>query len=456
MPKRAPGLWANTAQWLDDFPAVDRPQSFDVAIVGGGLTGLWTAYFLLRADPTLRVGIFEAETCGFGASGRNGGWASALFPVSIEALADRYGPPAARAMYRGMIESLYRLERIVALEGIECDFYRGGTLTLGRSAAQMLRLNDEISGLRAFGFGPDDVVLLTEEEASARVAATGVLGAMYTPHCARIHPAKLVTGLARVVAQAGAHIFERSPVSEIIQGGLVVRGYHIDAELVVRATEAYTVRLPASRRVVAPVYSMMIATTPIPDELWEEIGWTGCETLTDGRRVIIYAQRTADNRIAFGGRGAPYHFGSSITDAFDEDPQVRGLLREALVELFPMLSGQEIAYHWGGPIGVPRDFMPSVGIDRARGFGWAGGYVGDGVTTTFLAGETLSHLIRGESSELTDLCWVGASSRGWEPEPLRWLGINGTLWASRQADRREVGSTLGSWQGRLADAISGA
>jgi glycine/D-amino acid oxidase-like deaminating enzyme len=359
-------------------------------------------------------------------------------------------------MYRAMIDALQRLEQVVGREKIECDFHRGGTLTLGRSAAQMLRLNDEVSELRAYGFGPDDVVLLTKEEASARIAASGALGAMYTPHCARIHPAKLVTGLARVVSETGGVIFEHSSVSEIFQGGLVAQGFRVEAEMVIRATEAYTVRLPASRRAVAPVYSMMIATTPIAEDVWGEIGWAERETLTDGRRVIIYAQRTADDRIAFGGRGAPYHFGSSITDAFDENPQVRELLREALVELFPMLARQEIAYHWGGPIGVPRDFMPSVGVDRGRGFGWAGGYVGDGVTTTFLAGETLAHLINGESSELTDLCWVGATSRGWEPEPLRWLGINGTLWASRQADRREVGSTLGSWQGRLADAISGS
>lgn len=212
----------------------------------------------------------------------------------------------------------------------------------------------------------------------------------------------------------------------------------VRAPHVIVATEGYTPGLPGRRRAVAPVYSLMIATEPLSDATWEAIGWSGCETLSDGRHLIIYAQRTADGRIAFGGRGAPYHFGSRTRDEYDRDRGVFTELRLVLHELFPMVRGARITHEWGGPLAIPRDWYSSVTYDRATGLGWAGGYVGDGVSTTNLAGRTLADLVLGRESELTALPWVNHRSPQWEPEPFRWLGINAGLRLPAGADAHEA------------------
>jgi glycine/D-amino acid oxidase-like deaminating enzyme len=201
----------------------------------------------------------------------------------------------------------------------------------------------------------------------------------------------------------------------------------VRADVVVRATEGYTARLAGHRRALAPVYSLMIATEPLPTAFWDEIGWAGRETLTDGRNLIIYAQRTADDRIALGGRGAPYHFGSVVSDRHDRNAGVFRALHDTLVDLFPAAAGARITHHWGGPLGVPRDWFTSVGLDRSTGLAWAGGYVGDGVAASNLAGRTLADLVLERDTELVRLPWVGHRSPRWEPEPLRWAGVNAGL-----------------------------
>ncbi|MGE5826899.1 MAG: NAD(P)/FAD-dependent oxidoreductase, partial [Micromonosporaceae bacterium] len=252
-----------------------------------------------------------------------------------------------------------------------------------------------------------------------------------------LHPAKLVRGLARAVQRRGVRIFEGT-TARTISAGLIETGHgRVRAEVVVRATEGYTPRLPGHRRDVAPVYSLMIATPPLSAAFWADAGLRQRQTFRDARRLIIYGQRTADDRLAFGGRGAPYHLGSRIRPEFDHVPRVFAALRRALVELFPVHADElTVDYAWGGPLGIPRDWHPSVGLDR--GFAWAGGYVGDGVAAANLAGRTLADLIRGVKSELTRLPWVGHRSRRWEPEPLRWLGANTALRLVALTDAREA------------------
>jgi glycine/D-amino acid oxidase-like deaminating enzyme len=186
-----------------------------------------------------------------------------------------------------------------------------------------------------------------------------------------------------------------------------------------------------------PVYSLVIATAPLPPRTWERIGLARRETFTDHRHLIIYGQRTADGRLAFGGRGAPYHLGSRIRPDYDRDRGVHARLLETLVDLFPVLAGTRVTHAWGGPLGIPRDWCASVGLDHGTGLGWAGGYVGDGVATSNLAGRTLRDLVLGRDTDLTRLPWVGHRSRAWEPEPLRWLGINAGLRAMTVADAEE-------------------
>jgi glycine/D-amino acid oxidase-like deaminating enzyme len=209
------------------------------------------------------------------------------------------------------------------------------------------------------------------------------------------------------------------------------------AELVVRATEGYTATLPGAHRLLVPLYSLMIATEPLPPPTWEAIGWAGRETFHAGGNQFVYAQRTRDDRIAFGGRGAPYHFGSTVRPSHDLHERVHQRLKSSLWKLFPQLGGASVTHRWGGPLGLPRDWSPSVGLDRATGLAWAGGYVGDGVGATNLAGRTLADLITGADSELTHLPWVGHRSPPWEPEPLRWIGINLVRLLGASADAAE-------------------
>ena len=409
----------------------------DVAIVGAGFTGLWTAYYLATLDPSLRIAVLEAEVAGFGASGRNGGWCSALFPASWEALAKLGGRAGAIAMQRALTDTVDEVGRVAAAEGIECHFAKGGTLSAARTRAQLHRAREQVAHARAWGFAEDDVVLLDARETRQRIDATDVLAATFTPHCAAIHPARLVRGLARAVERRGAVLYEHTPVTGIAPRRVTTKQAEVRAEVVVRATEGYTPRLPGLRRAVAPVYSLMIATEPLSASFWAAAGLVERETFTDHRHLIIYGQRTADGRIAFGGRGAPYHFGSRTRAGFDSEPRVFAALRRTLVDLCPELSGVRFTHAWGGPLGIPRDWCASVGLDRATGLAWAGGYVGDGVGTSNLAGRTVADLVLDRRTDLVELPWVGHRSPAWEPEPLRWLGINAGLRAMTAADAEE-------------------
>jgi glycine/D-amino acid oxidase-like deaminating enzyme len=413
---------------------LDRDVEADVAIVGAGLTGLWTAYYLLAADPSLRITLVEKEIAGFGASGRNGGWCSALFPVSAPTLAREHGHEAAVAQYAAMRETVAEVVRAAAAEEIDADIAVGGTVVLARSQPQMRRAEAEVAQAAEYGL---ETTLLDAAQASARLNATDVVGGTYTPHCAAVQPAKLVRGLARVVERRGARIFEQTPAISLAPHAVRTTRGVVRAEYVVRATEGFTAQLPGLRRAVVPVYSLVIATEPLPAAVWDAVGLRERETFTDFRHLIIYGQRTADGRMMFGGRGAPYHYASRIQGSYDRDDTVFAALEETLAELFPVLRGVRITHRWGGPIGIARDWHASVGLDPASGLAWAGGYVGDGVSTTNLAGRTLTDLVRGRDSELTRLPWVGHHSRNWEPEPLRWLGANAGLRAMTWADAAE-------------------
>ena len=432
-------LWLGTVPGsLEPGPPLPGDRDVDVAIVGAGFTGLWTAYYLAQADPGLRIAICEKEIAGFGASGRNGGWCSALFPASLAKLERMAGRAQAISMHRAMQKTVDEVGRAAAAESIDCHWAKGGTVQLARSATQLERAAAEVREARTFGFGEDDLRLLTAGEARTMVSASGVVGGTFTPHCAAIHPARLVRGLADAVRRRGVELFERTPVLDIQPGKLITPSGTVRAQYVVRATEGYTPGLPGMRRAVAPVYSLMIATAPLPAADWDRIGLARRETFSDERHMIIYGQRTADGRLAFGGRGAPYHLGSAVRPSFDRVPAVFAALRRTLAELFPVLGSARITHAWGGPIGVPRDWCASVGLDRSTRIGWAGGYVGDGVSTTNLAGRTLADLITGADSDITRLPWVGHRSPRWEPEPLRWLGVNAGLQVMSWADRQET------------------
>jgi glycine/D-amino acid oxidase-like deaminating enzyme len=402
-------------------PALDGDTQADVAIVGAGFTGLWTAYHLLRGDPSLRVVVVDREIAGFGASGRNGGWCSALFPAGEAKLTRRHGRDAALAMGAAMRATVDEVGKTVAAESIACDWVKGGTVTLARTPVQLRRAK------AADGF-------LAAQEAAALVGASRVLGGSYTTDCARIQPARLERGLARVVERRGATIYERTAATAIAPRRVATDRGVVTALTVVRATEAWAAQL--APRSVVPVYSLIVATRPMPAAFWDAAGLAGGQTFTDHRHLIVYGQRTADDRLVFGGRGAPYHWRSRIAAAFDRDDRVFAGLRAAARDLFPALGEADFTHAWGGPLAIARDWHAGVGLG-ADGVGWAGGYVGDGVGTSHLAGRTVAALALGRADPVTRLPWVGHRSRRWEPEPLRWLLVNAGLRLMTLADEEE-------------------
>jgi len=444
---------------LGEAPAPRAPLSgdleVDVAIVGAGCTGLWTAYYLSRAVPGARIAIVEANVAGFGASGRNGGWCSALFPASLDRIARGSSRRAATAMQHAMHDTVDEIGRVARAEDLDIDWAKGGTIGLARTPVQLDRAREEVAHWRSWGFGAGDYRMLEAQEAQERVGATAVLGATYTPHCAAIQPAKLARGLVGLVEAAGVRLHEGTPATSIEPGVVRTPLGDVRAPHVVRATEGFTAALPGHRRTVLPVYSLMLATEPLPDEVWSRIGLAARETFTDGRHLIIYGQRTADGRLAFGGRGAPYHFGSRIDPAHDQAPEVHEGLWRTLTEMFPEVAPFRVTHRWGGPLGIPRDWYASCGLDRRTGLAWAGGYVGDGVGTSNLAGRTLADLITGTPSELTSLPWVNHRSRRWEPEPLRWLGANGGLTVMTSADAAEARSGRPARRAALVERFLG-
>jgi len=300
---------------------------------------------------------------------------------------------------------------VARTEGIDCDYHRGGTLTFVRNRAQLTRARAEVA--ESLDSGDDDVRFLDSARLAEAVRAPGMLGATFTPHCAAIDPAKLVRGLADLVVSRGVTLYERTPALSIAPHQVVTAGGVVTADSVIRATEAFTVELPGRRR---------------------DLGLADRPTFADHGNVICYGQRTASGRIVFGGRGAPYHFGSSLGAAHDRDLRVFARLRRQLVDMFPSLHGVAFTHAWGGAVAAPRDWHASVLFDPATRMGSAGGYVGDGVSTTNLAGRTLANLVMGDKTALTTLPWVGHTSRKWEPEPLRWLGVNAGLRVMTAAD----------------------
>lgn len=440
------GRYGSLSYWFDSLsgddlpeprPSLDGDVDADVAIVGAGYTGLWTAYYLLRAEPSLRITLVEREIAGFGASGRNGGWCSALFPASWEKIARASTRSEAVRLQREMFATVDEVGRVADAENIDAGWTKGGTIVVARSPLQLDRARAAVERARDWGFGQEDYRLLSAAEARQVINVPDALGALCTPHCAAIHPARLVRGLARVVERHGAVIYERTPCVAIEPGAARTPFGTVSARYVIRATEGFSARLPGMRRSIAPIYSLMVATEPIPEETWAQIGLVTRPTFSDMRHMITYGQRTVDGRLAFGGRGAPYHYASRTEPSFDRDSGVFGWLHEQLTQMLPVLSGVEFTHAWGGPLGIARDWWASVGLDRSAGIGWAGGYVGDGVGTSNLAGRTLADLILGRRTSLTSLPWVGHSSRRWEPEPLRWLGVNAGLTAMRLADPEE-------------------
>jgi glycine/D-amino acid oxidase-like deaminating enzyme len=436
-------------------PPLPGPMQADVAIVGAGYTGLWTAYYLKRARPSLEIVVLEREHAGFGASGRNGGWVSGFFSGPARAYERRAGARGYRALTRAMFETVEEVATVVREHGIDADFVKSGLLTLALNDAQALHLRQELNDAHTHGLDDHDLRELSAVELSGRLRVAGARDATFSPHVARVHPAKLLIGLATLVEGLGVKIYEGTPVHEIRPHEALSSAGSVRARWVVRATEGYTADLAGLKRVLVPMNSSMIVTEPLSSGAWEEIGWDGRELVSDAAHVYVYLQRTENGRIAIGGRGVPYRFGSRTDGRGETAAATVESLRAKLCAMFPAAAGAKIDHAWSGVLGVPRDWCVSVDADPVSGLAWAGGYVGEGVAAANLAGRTLRELILEEPGPLRELPWVGHEPHRWEPEPLRWGSIHTVYSLYRRADRIEERTQQPSRLGRVVDAVSG-
>lgn len=437
-------------------PLLGGDAEVDVAIVGAGYTGLWSAYYLKKAQPSLRIAVLERAFAGFGGSGRNGGWLSGGFSWSHERYLATSSRSAVAAMQKAMAGTVDEVVRVAGEEGIDADIRRVGNLTVATNAAQWQRARHEYETLRAWDHDPGRMELLDAAAVRARIAVEDVVGGFVIHGQARVQPAKLVRGLAAAVERLGVPIYEQTEVTDIAPGRVSTRRGFVRAETILRATEGFTAGLPGEERTWLALNSAQIVTEPLPKTLWAQIGWEGHELLGNAAHAYCYAQRTREGRITMGGRGVPYRFGSR-TDVDGRTQQATiDQLHAILTTLLPQTRGLRIDHAWCGVLGVPRDWCTTVGLDPRTRIGWAGGYVGLGVSSSNLAGRTLADLVLGRDTDLVRLPWVNRRVRRWEPEPLRWLGVHAMYGLYRWADRREAaGLARTSRLATLADRITG-
>ncbi|TDD90540.1 FAD-binding oxidoreductase [Saccharopolyspora karakumensis] len=444
---------ASSANW----PRLDEDLNVDVAIIGGGLTGLWTAWVLKQRDPSLEVAVFEGEEIGYGASGRNGGWLSAK-PVGMRRVLARgtSGRAGVLAIDRVLASSIHEIVEILGAS--EIDAHHGGWLEIARSRSELARIKHHLMDAQSWGVEPERVRLLGAEEVRNRVKVSGALGGLYSPDNYRVDPYKLVLAVANLAASSGAAIYTSSRVHNVTDGRrLRVGDFTVRArQHIVVATEGYSGRETGRSRSLLPMNSAMMVTEPLTDEQWRMVGWESAEGIRGVAHTFFYGQRTPDGRIAIGGRGHPYRFASKLDHDGRVDEKTVTALSNLLRDLFPQVSARPV-HAWCGVIGVTRDWSPFVDTDPSNGITRVGGYAGQGLTASYVGARIVADLLCGKSTELTELPWVRPMPRRWEPEPLRWVGAHGLYKAYSIADRMEArrDTERTAWPARLADRIAG-
>ena len=423
-----PDSRANSSLWAANSLPLQCGQlndslDCDVAIIGGGFSGLWSAFHLNSYDPKLKIAIFEAEEIGFGASGRNGGWASTDYPVSRATLIKRHGVESTNRLFNLLDSSINEIGEFAGNFAPDTGFRRSGTMMFARNRGQEQRLRQ----------GEDsDHIWLDKDKAGDLLRVSGIRGALFNEKCATVQPYELAIGLARHLKEKGVSIFTRSRATHI-DNGVLVKSFRVNASTVIKATEVFG----EANRDFIPLYSIMVATEPLEESLWREIGNNQRFTFAEGAHLINYAQRTVDNRIAIGGRGARYPWNSKLDPRREETASVHRRLKKQVIDWFPSLRNVQFTHAWGGAVAITRDWEPYAIWDKEKGFGRIGGYAGDGVTMSYLAARALAAEIIERDDESRLLHFVNRAIRQWEPEPLRYLAVNTLVELNGVADREE-------------------
>ena len=425
---------------LTPRPPLDGSTTADVAILGAGYTGLWTALALLERDPSLNIVLIEREFAGYGASGRNGGWLSPEISLSHAELIARHGVDAARATHDALVDTIAQVEAACERHGIDAHLDRHGMLMLARRPHQLPTLRHIHDEMVDLGY-PDFYRWMEADEVAELIQVDHTEAGIFSEPFAAVHPGRLVRGLARAVEALGATIHEGTAVTGYDlepKPVLHTTGGDVTADVIVLAGEGYLSELPGHRREVLPIYSQIMLTAPLTDAQREEIGWQRRFVMQSKRLSIDYEQITRDGRIVFGGRGSLYQWGSAIKAEWDCVEATAQALRQQFEDFFPTLKDVPFEHCWGGVVGVHRDWLPSFSFDPSTGLAKAGGYAGEGVACANLAGRTLADLITGAGTPLCDLPMVQHEPRKWEPEPLRWLAVRHIQKAANRIEEKAI------------------
>jgi len=429
--------WMTTREYVPGASLQDDIE-VDVAVVGGGFTGLSSAYHIKKAEPNLRVVLLESDVIGFGASGRNAGFSMTLFGMTLGLTARRFGKKKAKEAHHYMERAVDYLRDLVAELKIDCEYEHPGFLRVATSEKYKKRILKEMELVHKLGL--EGIEWLDKEQTQEQVRSPLYLGAWWEPRCGLLNPAKLSWGWADVIKSLGVEVFENTPVAEIVRKNGKVRletpNGRVRADKVVMATNAWSHFFKGLKRKQVPAWTYIVMTEPLKDEHLNEIGWQNRQGIEDARNLVHYYRLTTDNRIVMGGRDVSMSYGEDMDR--DLNPETFAGLKDDVRELFPALKDVRFTHEWGGPVSVPLDMAPAIGYAGDKNVVYSLGAVGHGVSMTQLNGRTVADLILERKTDLTDVFFVNRRTIPWPPEPLRYLAGKAILgymhWEDRQYD----------------------
>jgi glycine/D-amino acid oxidase-like deaminating enzyme len=434
------GFWLEAAGPYVESPALAETIQADVTVVGGGFTGLSTAYHVKRADPGLHVILLESHVVGYGASGRNAGFGMTLFGLTLGLTRTFFGKENALEAHRYMERAVDYLSELVEEHDLACEYERPGFLRAATTEGYARRIQEEIE--LAHVLGVEGIEWIDKAELDRQVRSPLYLGAWWEPRCVLVNPAKLAREMKRVCLEHGVEIYERTPVTEIRRGAAITVGtpkVSVTTERLVLATNAWSHLIPGIRSKQVPAWTYIVLTEPLKPAQFESIGWQRRQGIEDARNLVHYYRLTADNRLLMGGGDVEVAFGKDMER--DSHRRVWHDLAGHIAQVFPSLKAVQITHRWGGPVSIPMDMAPAIGTLGDERVVWSLGCMGHGVSLTQLNGLTIAQILRGEQTELTEVFFVNRRAIPWPPEPFRWvasMAIRGYMRAEDQVYERKM------------------
>jgi len=411
--------------WLESLPRDILPnpvlsgkKNADVVVIGGGYTGLSAGYHLKQIKPDMDVRIIESDVCGYGASGRNGGFSMTLFGLTKGITKFRFNDEKAKNAHIYMEKSVDYLHDVITRNKIDCDYERSGYLLVGTSPGQVKRVEHDFMIMEKWGLG--GVERWERSRLSEEFNTNFYQLGWFEPRCGIVNPAKLARGLKDLAEEQGAIIYEQSPVTRFVKkntSGFIVktdRG-EIHSEYLVLATNAYSILFPQLKKLQYPAFTHIVMSEPLTREQYDAIGWKNRAGIEDARDLIHYYRLTADNRIVMGGGDVSLPYGTDLDR--DLNKKTFAHLKHHVTDIFPQLEGIRFTHEWGGPVSITTDMSPVIGYlgnDKKAVFSM--GCIGHGVSLTTMNGRTIAELITGQETERTDMFFVGRKVFPWPPD----------------------------------------